>query len=96
MQPLTLKLPQVLRQFYAVIPDVNVATLPAPVALKDSVSTSAITVSTRGSGQTCKTVENLQENLCLSSVIVCAEFTRPFTPGTELVSAILMQVGVQN
>lgn len=46
MQPLTLKLPQVLRQSYAVIQGVSVATLPAPVALKDNVSTSAITVST--------------------------------------------------
>lgn len=48
MQPLTLKLPQVLRQSYAVIQGVNVATLPAPVALKGNVSMFAITVSTRG------------------------------------------------
>lgn len=47
MQPLTPKLPQVLRKFFAAIQDVNVAILPAPVALRDSVNTSVITVSTR-------------------------------------------------
>lgn len=54
MQPLTLKLPQVLRQFYAVIQDVNAATLPAHVALKDNVNMSVITVSTRGGGKMVK------------------------------------------
>lgn len=47
MQPLIPKLPQVLRRFFAVIQDVNAAILPALVALKDNVSTSALTVSTK-------------------------------------------------
>ena len=89
MQPLTPKLPQVLRRFFAVIQDVNVATLPAHVALRDNVSTSAIMVSTSSGPkavQTCNTMEAFYKN-----VVSCPKHFQHSTILQKLANAHLVE-----